>query len=869
MRNSTILALIAISAGSALWALRTTQSSDPNAAAPDFRAKAVKGAKKPSESGWLQRTFPHYQADATAVADMIREAQELRAAPQRLSGDYGAWEFAGPSNIGGRISDIEFDPTDSQVAYAGAATGGVFKSTDRGLTWSPIFDDAAALSCGDIAIDPTNTQVLYVGTGEPNGGHNNFPGGGVYKSTDGGASWTLKGLEASASIGRVVVDPTDPDRVFVAAVGSYFGPTPDRGLYLSEDGGETWDQSFFVSDSTGCIDVMLNPTNPDVVYAAMWERVRQPEWVHLYGPSGGVFRSTDGGGSWSELTNGLPDPNVEQIGRIGLAMHQSDPNIVFALYNDGSFYEGLYRSNDGGDSWTDIDPDKELDEAAAGFSWYFGQVRVHPTDPDIVYMLDVAYCRSTNGGDTWPIIYGYGGPGILHVDHHALAFAPDDPSYLLEGNDGGINISTDGGANWTKVADLPITQFYEIGLDAQRPERIYGGTQDNGTMRTPSGATDDWDVIYGGDGFYVSVNHQDYREIYAESQNGFLGKTTNDGVSWAYGVLDGISQNEPTNWSTPVIMDPVDPDVLYYGTDRVYRTTNGAGDWTAISDDLTDGNPGTRLGTVTHIAVAPTNTALIWAGTDDSHVWITTDTGVTWSDVSASLPRRWVTRIAVDPADDQIAYVTFSGLKWQDPEPHIFKTTNRGIAWMDISDNLPSIPINALAIDNQDSDAIFVGTDAGAFVSTTGGGAWEILGEGLPLVSVYDLKVHATERFLIAGTHGRSMYKLVLPGGVGVGSPAAPGLPGQVRLHPNQPNPFNPSTTLTYSLPRNTEIRFAIYDAAGRKVRVLVDGMKSAGDHAVRWDGRSDAGSAVGSGRYLAVLEADGARESRSILLVK
>lgn len=873
MSRKRLLIPATLLSGAAIWTfLSRPEPPRVQRASHALRAaSSPKSGKRPAEIDWIRRTFPFYRADPDAVAEMIRAAQNARARPGALAADYGAWEFAGPTNIGGRVTDIEFDPTAPEIVYAGAATGGVFKSTDKGLTWNAIFDQAAALSCGDIGIDPNNTQVIYVGTGEANGGHNNFPGGGLYKSTDGGATWALKGLEETAAIGRVVVDPSNSERVFVAAVGSYFAPTAERGLYLSEDGGETWGHSLFVSDSTGCIDVALHPTDPNTIYAAMWERVRQPEWVHLDGETSGIYRSTDGGDTWAELkAPTLPDPASEPIGRIGLATSPQSPNTLYALYNDGSYYQGLYRSDDSGDTWTDVDPGKILDEASMGFSWYFGQVRADPTDADRVYVLDVAFCRSTNGGASWPIIYGYDGPEVLHVDHHALAFAPDDPDYLLEGNDGGINISTNGGASWSKVAELPITQFYEIGLDAQKPERLYGGTQDNGTLRTTSGAIDDWAEIYGGDGFYVNVSPDDYRTIYAESQFGYLSKTTNDGGRWSYGTLDGIPPDAPRNWSTPVIIDPTDSNILYYGTDRVYRSLNAASSWTAISDDLTDNLPDTRLGTVTTIAVAPTNSDIIWAGTDDSHVWVTANGGTSWTDVSASLPTRWVTRIAVDPSNDLITYVTFSGLKWHDPEPHIFKTTDRGSTWIDISDNLPSIPINALALDPEGPQAIFIGTDAGAWVSTSGGGNWMVLGSGLPLVSVYDLKVHPEERFLIAGTHGRSMYKLALPDGVGIAGPSPPaGHNRQPRLYPNAPNPFNPSTSIRFELPLSTHARLAIYDQSGRLIRTLVDATLPAGSHSRRWDGLSAAGVPVASGRYTAVLEAAGTRADQTMLLLK
>lgn len=779
--------------------------------------------KLPNQFEWIKRTYPHMQADPNAMGQAVEAARSMRQ--RRNPSDYGEWHDAGPLNIGGRIVDIEFDSALPQLVYAAAATGGVFRSTDTGLSWTPIFDDVAALTVGDIALVPSDPMLLYVGTGEANGGHNNMPGGGMYKSTNAGLSWDSIGLENTASIGRVVVDPRDSDRVFVAAVGSYFSPNPERGVYRTTNGGESWEQSLFVSDSTGAIDVVMDPSQNDILYAAMWERVRRPNSSHLYGPTGGIHKTTDGGNTWTELgaAQGLPDPSNTRIGRIGLTIHQANPNILYALYNDGANYLGLFRTDDGGENWVDADPSDRIAEGTAGFSWYFGQVRVHPTNPDIVYALDVAFMRSTNGGATWPIIDGYGGPEILHVDHHALAFHPENPAFILEGNDGGINISTNGGEDWTKVAELPITQFYEIGLDASHPERLYGGTQDNGTLRTVSGGLSSWEAIFGGDGFYVNVHPTNPNIIYAESQFGFLGKSIDGGDDWEI-VLDGIDEEEPTNWSTPVVMSPHDPDVLYYGTDRVYRTTNGASRWKSISPDLSDGLPNTRLGTVTTIAPAPSRADVIYAGTDDANVWVTTNDGDNWSRVSEGLPQRWVTRIAVDPGDWRVACVTYSGLKWKDPEPHVFRTTDAGVTWRDISGDLPQIPLNALALDPADPNVIFVGADAGAYVTTDLGHSWEALGTGMPLVAIYDMKVHPKTRVLVAGTHARSMYRLYLPPVTGPGAPRRVlARPGDARVDLGWPANPEPSV-----------IRYHIYRSQASPATVLVDSV-SAGPDSLTW----------------------------------
>lgn len=822
--------------------------------------------QRPSEWDWLRRTFPYGQADAEAFRQEMKKAQQMRESSPTYSLEMV--QFAGPTNIQGRVSDIEFNPKNPDIIYAGAATGGVFKSTDMGLTWFAIFDDQANLNVGDIGIDPNFPDTIYVGTGEANGGHNNFPGGGVYKSMDGGMNWQFLGLENTASIGRVVIDPSNSQRVYLAAVGSYFSPNPERGIYKSEDGGMTWNQSLFISDSTGAIDIVIDPSNPSRLMAAMWERVRRPNSSHLYGPTSGIYRSFNSGTTWEYLgpSNGLPNPNTTNVGRIGLAISQSNPDILYAFYADGSSYLGLYKTTNFGTSWINADPDREINAGSGGFSWYFGQVRVHPIDPNIVYVMDVAFMRSTDGGANWPIIYGYASPiPDLHVDHHALAFHPSNPNYLIEGNDGGINISTDAGVNWIKTAELPVTQFYEIGLDRNNPQRLYGGTQDNGTLRTLTGALNDWERIYGGDGFYVIVDHTNPDVIYAESQYGNLGKSTNGGYSWT-SATNGIYGN--TNWSTPVIMDPNNNLVLYYGAERVFRSTNGAASWTVISPDLTPiAYP--RLGTITTLAVAPTNSNVIWAGTDDGHVWVTTDYGNNWVDRTAGLPFRWVTRVVPDPTDENIAYVTFSGLKWKDPQPHIFRTSNQGLNWTDISSNLPDAPINAMAVDPQRPNVLFVGTDLGAYYSINSGQSWQYLSSALPLVSVYDMKVHETANYLAIGTHARSMYKLDLSLITTTESASESRLEKTFILKQNYPNPFNPTTTIPFTIIRQSTIKLVIYNSVGQEVRTLLHEEKAAGHYHISWDGRDNQGKMVSAGVYLYRLEAGQFSQTRQLTFLK
>jgi len=782
------------------------------------------------------------------------------------------WQFVGPTNIGGRIVDIEFNPNNPSIVYAAAATGGVFKSTDTGNNWFPIFDDQPCLTIGDIGIDPNDPKIIYVGTGEANGGHNNFPGLGVYKSINGGNSWEFIGLDSTVSIGRIVVDPSNSKRVFVAAVGSYFSPNPQRGIYLSEDGGISWEKSLFISDSTGAIDLVMDPNNTDILYAAMWERVRRPVFssnTHLDGPSGGIFKSTDGGLTWSKLgvENGLPDPENNKIGRIGLTISVSDPLVLYALYNDGTFITGLYKTIDGGNNWTETNNNFI---GSGSFSWYFGQVRVHPTKPETVYVLDVPLLKSGNSGINWEFSYGYDGPQVLHVDHHALAFHPTNPSYILSGNDGGINISLDGGITWSEPVSLPVTQFYEIGLDETNPQRFYGGTQDNNTIRTLTGSTDDWERIYGGDGFYVIVDPNDPNIIYAESQFGGLGKSINGGFSFNY-ALNGINSDEPTNWSTPVVMDPNNSDILYYGTHTLYRTLNGASSWNPISPKLTDHDENKRLGTITTIAVAPTNSNVVYVGTDDSNIWVSSDFGNTWNKISNNLPFRWVTRVVVDPNNENIVYATFSGLKWADPEPRVFISENMGESWSNISTGLPDAPVNAFAVDNNNSDVLYLGNDIGAFVSYNKGLNWEVLADNLPIVVVNDMKIHPTENYLALGTHGRGIYKIDLSEIVKVKNNN--NLPSNYFLSQNYPNPFNPTTTIEYTIPNNlgssaefffNQVKLVVYDQLGKQVATLVNQKQKPGNYKVTFNANN-----LSSGIYFYQLKSERFSEVKKMIFLK
>jgi photosystem II stability/assembly factor-like uncharacterized protein len=829
----------------------------------------------PSEYELIKRTFPYFDYDKNvykeAVSDLKKMKQIKKTLPKVAGKITAPLEFVGPTNIGGRIVDVEFNLQNTNIIYAAAATGGVFKTIDKGENWFPIFDDQPCLSIGDIGIDPNNSDIIYVGTGEANGGHNNFPGLGIYKSVDAGENWKYIGLDSTISIGRIIVDPSNSQKIFVAAVGSYFTPNQQRGVYLSEDGGNTWQKSLFVSDSTGAIDLVMNSENPNILYAAMWERVRRPilrAETHLNGPTGGIYKTIDGGISWVKLgpDNGLPDPSIDQIGRIGLGISQSNPSIIYALYNDGTSPYGLYKSTDDGENWLLT---SNSFPGSSDFSWYFGQIRVHPTNPDMIFVLDVSLIYSMDSGISW----NFSNP--LHVDHHALAFEPNNPSFLVLGNDGGINISALPPDLWLNVMNLPITQFYEIGLDETNPERFYGGTQDNNTIRTLSGSSDDWESIWGGDGFYVIVAPTDPNIIYAESQFGFLGKSNNGGSSFGI-ALNGIDSDEPTNWSTPVVMDPNDSQVLYYGTHSIYRTIDGANSWVKISPQLTNYSSLTRTGTITTIAVAPTNSEVIYTGSDDGLVWVSKDFGNSWQNITQNLPLRWVTRVVVDPKDENIVYVTFSGLRWADSEPKVFRSENMGETWIEISNGLPDAPINAFSIDNNKTDVLYLGNDIGAFVSYDKGSNWEVLSEDLPIVVVNDMKIHKKENYLAIGTHGRGIYKINLDEIVGIKNNSE--TPVGFELYQNYPNPFNPSTTIEYSIPSNLKseksnvasdfslsaVTLKIYDILGREVATLVNQPQNPSNYKIQFDGGN-----FSSGIYFYKLTYGNFSQTRKMLLLK
>ncbi len=719
------------------------------------KGRVPKAKQRPSDWFYQQRAWPLPTIPQGKQLAAIAEAKTLREKADAEKGDRQVtWTQAGPTNIPGRITDLAVHPDYPNTIYAGSAAGGVFKSTDLGQSWTAIFDQEGTPSIGALAINPLNPDIIYVGTGEANASSDSYEGTGLYKSEDAGATWQFKGLPNSFHIGRIVVDPLRPETLYVAVAGKHFGAiNPDRGLYRSQDGGDTWEQLLYVSDSTSCIDVAMHPTT-GVILAAMWEKVRyQGDHTRLAGFTSALYRSDDFGATWQKLggTNGLPNyPDL--VGRIGVTIDPQS-NTCYASFDDYPGYElqGVYKSTDLGLNWTNVT--NALPNPVSTFGWYFGQIRVVPGQPNTCFVLGVTMHRTDDGGANWFQV----GSGT-HVDHHAMYILPTNPNIIYNGNDGGVAYSENMGLQFTTLANMPNTQFYAITLDPNNPERLYGGSQDNGTMRTMSGQIDDYDHILGGDGFYCIVDFTDPDVIYAEYQYGNLYKSTGFGFNWAMNGLD--YSNERHNWSTPVVMDPGNHNILYYGSNYLYKTTNGTDFWSVISPDLTGGPyPAySSFGTITTIAVSRSNGNVVYVGTDDGYVWVTTNGGGTWTDIRTGLPDRWITRVAVDPNDDAVAYVTLSGYRYNEYTPHIFRTTDHGATWANISGDLPDAPINDIKIDGFDSNVLYIATDVGVFVTEDLGATWSPLGTGMPITPVHDLAYHPESRTLAAGTHGRSIF---------------------------------------------------------------------------------------------------------------
>ncbi|MCB9305953.1 MAG: glycosyl hydrolase [Lewinellaceae bacterium] len=761
-------------------------------------------------------------------------------------------ENIGPSIFSCRVTDLEVDPADPTRFYVAYASGGLWFTESNGTRFEPLFDHEASMTIGDIAAD-WDHHILWVGTGEANSSRSSYAGTGMYRSSDGGKHWEWRGLPESHHIGRVVLHPTDTNTLWVAVLGHLYTDNPERGVYKTSDGGKTWNRTLFVNDSTGAVDLVLDPADPNTLYAATWERTRHAWDFKGAGEGSGIWKSTDGGVKWTRLNT--PEsgfPSGKNTGRIGLAagrkgnatvlyacvdnqnqkekklvldteslskdqlremdreafMKLSDEKIAAYLkkYNFPEKYDAakvrslidkgelkpqalveyledannnlfetdyigaeLYRSDDGGQHWKRTH-DEPLEQMFYTYGYYFSNVRCMPDDPDQVYLIGFLIIRSEDGGQNWKNINGQN----VHVDHHALWLNTKRRGHLINGNDGGVNISWDNGDSWVKCNNPPVGQFYAVAVDKAKPYNVYGGTQDNGVWVGPSEyrASDHWhqsgrypyEKLLSGDGMQVQVDPRDNNTVYTGFQFGNYFR-----VDRSSGDRKPITPKHDLgerplrfNWQTPIHLSTQIPDVLYLGANKLYRSFDRGEHWEAISDDLTGGGKKGNVpyGTLSSIHESPLKFGLLYAGSDDGLLHVTRDGGETWARISDSLPRGlWVSRVQASAHERSRVYLSLNGYRQDDFNAYLYVSEDYGQQWTPIGLDLPSEPVNVIREDPVNPDVLYVGTDHQVYVSLDRGQYFQTFGSEIPDVAVHDLAIQSDAGDLVIGTHGRSIYK--------------------------------------------------------------------------------------------------------------
>lgn len=689
------------------------------------------------------------------------------------------WRNVGPAITSGRISDIAVNPDNPYEYYVAVSSGGVWKTTNNGLTYQPIFDSQGSYSIGCVTMDPNNSHVIWIGTGENNNQRSVAYGDGIYKSEDGGATWKNMGLKMSEHIGKIMVHPDDSDVIYVAAIGPLWSKGGDRGVYKSTDGGETWDAVLTIDEHTGVNDIVMDPQDPEVLYAAAYQRRRH---VYTYvgsGPGSGMHRSTDGGATWKKINNGLPKT---EIGRIGLTISPVNPNKIFAIVEAAEGKGGFYMSTNKGASWN-----KRSSHATSGN--YYQEITADPVDEDVIYSMDTWMHVSRDGGKTFKLV----GEDYKHVDNHSIWIDPSNNKHLLVGCDGGIYETFDNGKTWDFKANLPVTQFYKVALDNEEPfYNIYGGTQDNFSLGGPSrvntahGITNaDWFITHGGDGFESQVDQENPDIVYAQSQYGVLVRYDRKSGE-ELGIQPKEREGEDAyrwNWDAPLAVSKHKTGRLYFAANKVFRSDDYGHSWDVISDDLTaqinrnklkvydrvvsidavaKNGSTSQYGTIVALSESPIDENFIAIGTDDGLIQISEDGGQSWRKVSniPGAPRQsYVNNIYLSQHDANVMYVAFNHHKYGDFKPYIFKSTNKGVSWTNISNNLPEKgSVYAIEEDHVKSDLIFCGTEFGVFFSPNGGQRWKKLGAGLPTIAVRDIAIQQREDDLVLGTFGRGFY---------------------------------------------------------------------------------------------------------------
>jgi photosystem II stability/assembly factor-like uncharacterized protein len=688
------------------------------------------------------------------------------------------WRSIGPAIMGGRIDDIAAVEANPNIFYVGAATGGVWKTTNNGTTFEPVFDEQGSTSIGDIAIAPSDPNVIWVGTGEPNNRQSSSWGDGIYRSLDGGKTWKNMGLTDSRHIGRVQIDPHNPDIVYVAAVGHLWGPNKERGVYKTMDGGKTWSNVLFINEDTGVIDLAMDPQSPMTLYAAAYQRRRTPFGFNGGGPGSAIYKTIDGGATWKKLTTDLPEGPT---GRIGIDIYRSNPNIVYAIMENAK--GGVFRSEDRGEHWRKM---SDLDSRPM----YYSQIRVDPNNDQRIWQLAAPMYVSDDGGKTWATNV----VTRIHGDFHAMWIDPKDSNHMLTGSDGGIHESYDRGRSWDFINTIPLGQFYEVSVDNQKPFWVYGGLQDNGSWAGPSGTlniegitNDDWFRVDGGDGFYTVVDTNDPTVMYTESQQGFVSR-----LELKTGERKSIKPQAPPrekpyrfDWNSPMVISSHNNQTIYFGGNRVFKSTDRGNTWTRSEDlsrnedrdkkpimgVLPDKNMLSRhdgqetYGQVVTLAESSLKEGLLYAGTDDGNLQVSRDGGKSWKNLTGKVPgvpeRTYVSRVVPSRFAEGTVYVTFDGHRGDDLGTYVFRSTDYGESWKSLKGNLPAgATARVIREHPRNENLLFLGTEFGAYVSFDRGEHWTRIKGNLPLVRVDDIQIQPRDNALVLATHGRSIWVL-------------------------------------------------------------------------------------------------------------
>jgi photosystem II stability/assembly factor-like uncharacterized protein len=741
-----------------------------------------------------------------ADAEYLRHAYDTYTAMRQASPfRTNTWSFLGPTNISGRATDIAVANRNGQRRiYAGYATGGVWKSDDLGATWQPTFENMPSTSTGDLAVAPSNPDIVWVGTGEANIFRASMPGVGIYKSTDAGVTWQHMGLTDTQTIARIIVHPTNPDIVYVAASGHEWTDNDLRGVFKTTDGGKTWARVYYKSPRTGAIDLVMDPRDPNTLYVSLWQRIRRkwsdPRVEAGYNESG-IVKTTDSGRTWTDASQGLPA--AEFRGRIGLDISRSTPDVLYALVDnyeigrmpapgerdpydrpmptDKGFIKGadVYRSDDAGKTWHqtsrfDQATTTYLNNHSGTYGWVFGQIRVDPNNPDVIYTLGLGLNVSRDGGRTFSRVAG------THGDHHGLWIDPADSSILYSANDGGVYVSTNGGQRWTFAQSAHATQFYDIELDTAQPFHAYGSIQDIGSMRGAVDLSHGRDVqaiafesAPGGEGSNHAVDPNNPNIVYSHSFYGAFTRTDLAATASASRTKN-IRPPDPdaelrAQWMAPFFISPHDSSLVYAGYQFLFRSKNRGDSWDKISADLSDNNAA-HIGenpsaipyqTIVAIAESPKKPGLIYVGTDDGRVHTTIDEGKEWTELTDRLPvRKWISRVVPSMHVEATVYLAQRGREDDDFEPYVYKSTDYGKTFRSIAGNLPAGSVNVIREDPRSPNVLYLGTDFGAFITTNGGARWEVLGGNLPSVQVSDLQFQKRDNMIVISTYGRGVWTI-------------------------------------------------------------------------------------------------------------